>query len=131
MPQSTLVRRIWVWTPLLIYMLTIWAVSSMEHVTVVDAVPLKDKTLHAIEYCGMGLLCAHALAHTWPKAGWFRIMFAALLASVGWGLLDEFHQAFVPNRSADIQDVMADTIGAFAGVIFRRIIPLRGGPLAW
>jgi VanZ family protein len=43
-------------------------------------------------------------------------IWAAVVGSA-YGLTDEVHQAFVPNRSADPRDWLADTAGALAGAI--------------
>jgi VanZ family protein len=37
----------------------------------------------------------------------------AVLTTVLFGLSDEFHQSFVPNRVADVLDFAADSLGAF------------------
>ena len=34
---------------------------------------------------------------------------------VFYGMTDEFHQMFVPGRTSSIDDLFADTIGAFIG----------------
>lgn len=36
---------------------------------------------------------------------------AALFFTVFYGLVDEFHQKFIPGRTSDINDVIADTVG--------------------
>ncbi len=41
----------------------------------------------------------------------------AILASIGYGLSDEIHQAFVPTREADVWDVLADSLGACLATI--------------
>ena len=38
-------------------------------------------------------------------------IFAVLLISVLYALLDEFHQIFVPGRDANIVDILTDTLG--------------------
>ena len=45
---------------------------------------------------------------------WARGMVAVVLATL-YGVSDEFHQLFVPGRSADRYDVLADCMGATAG----------------
>ncbi len=44
-----------------------------------------------------------------------RAYLAVLLASL-YGVSDEVHQAYVPGRSADLFDWVADTVGAGVGV---------------
>lgn len=46
---------------------------------------------------------------------WARGFVAILLATL-YGVTDEFHQLFVPGRSADRYDVLADCLGASLGV---------------
>jgi VanZ family protein len=66
-------------------------------------------------YCILGWLIAAALrrAHrlTLPKTA----LLAMLIAS-GYGVTDEFHQRFVPNRTCDVVDWVADTLGSSAGL---------------
>ncbi len=45
---------------------------------------------------------------------WTRVVIAIVLATL-YGVSDEFHQLFVPGRSADRYDVLADCIGATMG----------------
>jgi len=40
---------------------------------------------------------------------------ASLLSAAFYGMTDEIHQYFVPGRSADPWDWLADTVGANAG----------------
>ncbi|WP_416729763.1 VanZ family protein [Fictibacillus sp. JL2B1089] len=47
----------------------------------------------------------------------FAYVLAWELASLA-GMLDEFHQQFVPNRGSSINDMMLDSFGAFLFVTF-------------
>lgn len=38
------------------------------------------------------------------------------------GILDEFHQSFIPGRGASVRDVFIDAIGALMGVMFASLI---------
>ena len=40
----------------------------------------------------------------------------AILITSAYGVSDEFHKQFVPNRSCDVWDWTADTIGGILGV---------------
>jgi VanZ family protein len=37
--------------------------------------------------------------------------------ALGFGVSDEFHQAFVPGRSVEILDGVADLVGGFLGAV--------------
>jgi VanZ family protein len=41
----------------------------------------------------------------------------AWVLAVAYGLTDEFHQSFVPDRNGRLDDVVTDAIGAAVGVV--------------
>jgi VanZ family protein len=41
----------------------------------------------------------------------------AWLIAVAYGATDEWHQMYVPSRTADVRDLAADAIGAFVAAI--------------
>lgn len=79
------------------------------------AAALNDKVVHAVIYAVLGLLVRLALAGTRLR-GLLAIAAAVALASC-YGVSDEFHQAFIPNRQADVKDWAADTTGAALGAL--------------
>lgn len=46
-----------------------------------------------------------------------KYLIMAVLVSSVYGTLDEIHQIFVPGRSADVFDLIADAIGAVIGAV--------------
>lgn len=118
-------RIVWAWLPVALYMALIWLLSSRPLGVSVSFLPFKDKGAHTIEYAILATLAARALYRTWPDRGLLRALVAAFFLTVGWGFLDELHQAFVPSRNADSADLAADSVGAVLGVCiygaFRRI----------
>ncbi len=85
-----------------------------------------DKLAHAAVYALLAFLAARAFAtlpfpDQAPVLPWAAALFAAL-----YGLSDEIHQSFVPGRSADAWDWIADISGAIAGaLIYRRRVARR------
>lgn len=83
---------------------------------------IRDKTAHAIMY---GILC-----YLWIRA--FRagdrkpisiaLCAAAVLITTAYGISDEYHQSFVPGRTATVGDALADSAGAIlsGAVLFVR-----------
>jgi len=111
------VRVALAWTPALLYAAFIWLVSSMSHpdfVPVAD-VPFQDKGVHFLVYGVLALFIAHGAARTWPSWPLWRGFVLAVVAATLWGALDEFHQSFVPGRSSDVVDLLADALGATFG----------------
>jgi len=68
---------------------------------------------HMTLYGGIGVLVARVAAlRKWPLR-W--LVWAGLLLSV-WGALDELHQLFIPGRSCEVDDWVADTLGGALGL---------------
>lgn len=72
-----------------------------------------DKLLHGLEYAVFAALIALALGSRGLRPG-RALLLAAVLASA-YGASDEIHQSFVPDRTADVADWAADTLGAILG----------------
>lgn len=73
------------------------------------------KFAHGLSYFILGILVMHASMISFSKKGvavFFTLIFCPLYA-----ISDEWHQMFVPGRSAQVQDVIIDTIGAVTGII--------------
>lgn len=97
-------------------MALIFVISSFEvEVPGLRHVPLRDKGIHFVEYAVLAWLCATASRQSWPSASAWRTAAFAVFVSVLWGLSDEIHQAFVPGRSPELSDVVADLFGSVAG----------------
>jgi VanZ family protein len=117
------------WAPAAAYMAIIWIVSSMEQPNFpVSLFPLRDKGVHATEYAVLAFLVAHACVHTFATYPLARVAVVAVMLTCLWGFLDEVHQAFVPGRSSDLLDLVADTIGALIGTTVRVAFVLRAAP---
>ncbi|MGB5810869.1 MAG: VanZ family protein [Polyangiales bacterium] len=107
-------------------MALIFALSSIAvNVPSVRHFPMRDKGIHFVEYAVLGWLCAAAASRTWLTRPWWRTAVFALFVTVLWGLSDEIHQAFVPGRSAEVADLIADTIGATFGIAMQRVVSNR------
>ncbi len=53
------------------------------------------------------------MPHTRKVAFWLPALLWAGLTTSAYGASDEFHQRFVPNRTCDVADRVADTFGGF------------------
>ena len=69
------------------------------------------KTAHFVEYFILSLLLLRAVRAERKGFTW-RWALAALALAAGYAALDEFHQFFVPGRTASPWDVLLDTCGA-------------------
>jgi VanZ family protein len=73
-----------------------------------------DKPAHFSEYALLGYFLARGL-------GGRRAALSGFVLAVGYGLLDEFHQSFVPGRDPSALDLLADAAGAMAGSLLGRL----------
>jgi VanZ family protein len=106
-------RALRLWGPVAAYMAAIFYVSSLPQPLVP---PGGDKPWHLLAYLGMGVLTARAVAGglgAWIS--WRAAVIAAAIA-LSYAVTDEVHQMFVPGRSAQLSDLIADAMGVVAGV---------------
>jgi VanZ family protein len=96
----------------------IFALSSVSDV---PALPggLTDKPAHSLLYSGLGFLFARALSGGGRRRVTAWVAFASILAATLYGLSDETHQLYVPNRQFELKDLAADLAGASLGTAAR------------
>jgi VanZ family protein len=73
---------------------------------------VSDKLLHFVVYAGLGVVVVRALSRRWAAPVTARVAVRAALIAAVYGASDELHQAFVPERDAEVLDVAADAAGA-------------------
>ena len=103
------------WAPVVVYMGAIFFVSSLHSAPLPSG--LSDKPAHALAYVGLACLVARALAGGLPPRMTRMDVVVGLALTILYGASDELHQWFVPGRSADVADVLADAVGAAVGLI--------------
>ena len=109
------------WVPSLLYMVLIFAVSSLEQ----PPLPMPefewltiDKLYHFIEYAILGGLLAWAFVKAKPSVVPSKLIWlVATVLSILYGASDEWHQTFIPGRFATLADWVADAFGSIAGVL--------------
>jgi VanZ family protein len=87
------------------------------------------KSAHLTEYFILGLLLYRALRG--GDRGW-KLKWAlwAIVIAAAYASLDEFHQSFVPSRTASPWDALIDTIGASAAQIVVKLWNMKKGNVA-
>lgn len=121
-------RRIWIWSlPVAIVLGTLWLSHqstlpipfSLEHP--------RDWLAHGVGYAALALTLELALRASAPGLPVYRrhLLIFALVSL--FGLSDEFHQAFVPGRTAAFSDWLADTLAGGVGLALSCWPFARGG----
>ena len=107
------IKRLHLWLPPLLYMALIFHFSSQSNPLPELTSRVWDKALHTLEYFGLALLvCRAFLGHGVARA---KSMLAAVVIASLYAMSDEWHQSFVPMRTSDVLDWMADTVGSMLG----------------
>ena len=116
-----LVRVLLLWGPPVAWAAAIYLVSSQSLPPSVGGIP--DWMTHAAAYLVLSLLLCRALAggiRPLPASG---LMLAAALSTL-YGVTDEYHQSFVPERHSEAADVAKDLLGAaVGGWLYSRVAP--------
>jgi VanZ family protein len=94
--------------------LILWLFPNTSAETLATIHFITRKVAHFTEYAILGFLAARAF-RTSPR--WFLI--SAVLVVV-YALLDEYHQSFVPSRTASVFDSFIDMAGGITALILRR-----------
>ena len=74
------------------------------------------KAGHFTEYAILGLLAARAFRNSSRELFRNRWFWLSLLLVVAYALSDEFHQSFVPSRTASIYDSLIDSLGGLTAL---------------
>lgn len=93
-----------------------WLDPTIPASTVLKIQLLVRKAGHVTEYAILALLLFRALANTILRGRPFLVVLLDLTACGVFAATDEFHQSFVPSRTASARDVMIDLAGAAIGV---------------
>ena len=135
--------RLWRYGPLILWMLFISIASTAEFSAVNTSTYLRPLVLwffptlseaqlaaihfllrklgHFAEYAVLALLARRALitsARVQLRQHWFEL---GLLLVVIYGLLDEFHQSFVPSRTASVYDSAVDIAGGLTVLLLFKL----------
>jgi VanZ family protein len=87
-------------------------VSAKDNITFDTLHHYVRKSAHFCIYLALGFFLMNALYVSNIKK-----IKLALFLSVMYAFLDEWHQSFIPGRSAELRDVFIDSIGSFLGIM--------------
>lgn len=116
-------RQMWVryYIPSYLYAGLIFAISSYSLMLPPGLPSFSDKVIHFIEYAIFGALLARSYLNARSNNYRQHFVIMAFLTGVLWGLLDEFHQSFVPLREFEYLDLLSDAVGISAGIILYKL----------
>ena len=111
-------RRVRVWGPAWATMVLIFVLSSISGLGPIPG-GVDDGVAHALQYAVLAALLLRGLAGARWRGVKVRAAARGVLLATLYGVTDEAHQWFVPGRTAEVTDLVADALGAAvaAGVI--------------
>jgi VanZ family protein len=102
-----------------------WFFPTISPFTVLRVQFFMRKLAHVSEYAVLAVLLYRAFVHTALKGRRTLSAGLVLLLCAGYAATDEFHQAFVPSRTASLRDAMIDICGAMLAVVLYWSIATR------
>jgi VanZ family protein len=99
------------WLPLIVYVSLIFVLSAQPNLHPPLHFQNSDKLMHFGEYGVLGILLFRLVrSRSWGRRRDVAAL-AVLLAGMAIGVADERFQAFIPGRSCDLFDWLADSLG--------------------
>jgi VanZ family protein len=83
-----------------------------------------DKVVHGIEFAIMAILLCFGFFNV-LKASLPKKILVTFFLGLALGILDEFHQHFVPGRHMDALDALADALGVACGILIYLYVPKK------
>jgi VanZ family protein len=100
--------------------LVLWLFPNTSPETLAVIHFITRKLAHFTEYAILGFLAARAFRSS-PRSGirsrWFLI---SVILVVAYALIDEYHQSFVPSRTASVYDSFIDIAGGLTALLVIR-----------
>ncbi|MBI5182202.1 MAG: VanZ family protein [Nitrospirae bacterium] len=121
-------KKLLYWSATIAYALLIFFLSSLSGDKTEKLYLFKhsDKIIHLLEYAVLCFLLSKTLSSTLKESVRRYTGLIAIVISLLYAISDEFHQSFVPGRSAEVYDVFADGMGAVLTQIILYIKEVKG-----
>ncbi|HEU4870015.1 MAG TPA: VanZ family protein [Pyrinomonadaceae bacterium] len=100
--------------------LILWLFPNTSPETLAIVHLITRKLAHVAEYAILGFLAARAFRTSPRRAISSRWFLISLMLIVAYALIDEYHQSFVPTRSASIWDCLIDVAGGLVALLLVR-----------
>jgi len=128
-------RMRWLWIlPLAVAATIVWLSAQSHYPLGLQLPPPLDKFAHASVFGALALVLDLALRLNRPGLPMYRRHLLVFVAVSCFGATDEWHQLFVPGRSCELGDWVADSLGGGLGLLAgsaQLLVTRRLGALSW
>ena len=116
-------RRRFLYLPLGLYWLFIFILTSIPGNQIPKLFGVSDKIKHFGAYFVLAILLNFTLyvQNRFPLLS-KKSFYFAFLFTLMYGIIDEVHQIFIPGRSFDWWDLVADVVGSLLGILFVKLV---------
>lgn len=110
--------KLYIYIPFISVALLIFILSSQSSLPIRFVFELQDKVMHFIAFFVLGYTCVRICL--FKNYSHIKVFIITVVICTAYGLSDEIHQSYVPNRVFDWADLLADFLGSvtsvFAGI---------------
>jgi VanZ family protein len=111
-----------VYFPLTLYWIVLFTATTLPGKDLPD-LGISDKIEHFSAFFILAVLINLTLIYQRKSYLLFRYaIIATIIITLSYGAIDEIHQLFIPGRSADFRDWLADSSGVIMGVFFLNLL---------
>lgn len=120
-------NRLGLWLLVVAWMAVIFALSSQSQLPTPAGLSDDARSVigHLCVYGVLAVLLWMALPRGWPASRRIAVAFAGAIL---FGVTDEWHQSFVPDRESTFSDLVVDAIGASVALIAVQFASRFRGP---
>jgi len=108
------------WLPVIVCAGCIFYFSSLSGASIPRLFLFQDIFFHFFIYLILGLFFSRALKNSFFSITSIKIVIFTFIFTFIYGISDEFHQYFVPNRNVSVFDILVDGFGGLSGALFYR-----------
>lgn len=104
--------------PLILYWIILFIATTLPSTPYVEVLEISDKLKHLSAYMILAILLSLNLhfQEKWKSPSKFYLSYTFIIC-ITYGVLDEIHQIFVPNRTGEFLDWVADLTGTLIGIL--------------
>lgn len=112
-----------VYGPLAVYWLILFILTTLPSGSAPDMIKVGDKFKHFSAYGLLAFLLSLTIhfQEKYEKIKQHNFLFTIGIIAL-YGFIDELHQAFIPGRSSEVLDWIADVLGAIFGAIVTKFL---------
>ncbi|MBN1637610.1 MAG: VanZ family protein [Ignavibacteriales bacterium] len=119
-------RIFFVYTPLVLYWIVLFIATSLSTQSLPKPFVFSDKVAHLLAYLILSFFVTLTL---WAQEKFQllkrRYFFFTITIVFLYGVFDEIHQSFIPGRSCEFLDWVADATGAIIGTLIATLLIVK------